>query len=232
MALIAAPSPGEEWVAGLVLARGGSKGIKNKNLLQLDHKPLLRRTLEVMHKAKCFHSIWVSTDSEVIADCARAEEAEVHWRAPYTATDDASSVSAVQEFIKSHPEITIVCLVQCTSPFVQAMYLQEGMQKMARGYDSVFSVTRRHLLRWSEGEFAVPENFSPRHRPRRQDWRGELYENGMFYIARVEVVQKGLLQGSRCGYIEVPQEDSLDIDTPFDGIVAQAWINYCQGGSI
>lgn len=36
----------------------------------------------------------------------------------------------------------------------------------------------------------------------------------------------------RCGYIEVPQEDSLDIDTPFDGIVAQAWINYCQGGSI
>ncbi|KAK8396345.1 hypothetical protein O3P69_005409 [Scylla paramamosain] len=185
MALTTGPSAGGEWVAGLVLARGGSKGIKNKNLLQLEHKPLLRRTLEIMHKSKCFHSVWVSTDSEAIADCARSEEAEVHWRAPYTATDDASSVSAVQEFIKFHP-----------------------------------------------GEFTVPQNFSPRHRPRRQDWRGELYENGMFYITRVEVLQKGLLQGNRCGYIEVPQEDSLDIDTPFDGIVAQTWINYCQGGSI
>ena len=42
-----------ECVAGLVLARGGSKGIKGKNLLHLDGKPLLKRTLEVMHEAKC-----------------------------------------------------------------------------------------------------------------------------------------------------------------------------------
>lgn len=53
----------------------------------------------------------------------------------------------------------------------------------------------------------------------------------MFYIARVDLIQKGLLQGDRCGYVEVPQQDSLDIDSPFDGIVAQAWIDYCQGGS-
>ncbi|XP_050686206.1 N-acylneuraminate cytidylyltransferase A-like [Eriocheir sinensis] len=221
-----------EWVAGLVLARGGSKGVKSKNLLQLDRKPLLRRTLEVMHKAKCFKSVWVSTDSDLIAECAREGEAQVHWRAPYTATDDASSVCAVQEFLKHHPEITIVCLVQCTSPFLKAEYLQSGLEKMGQGYDSVFSVTRRHLLRWSEGEFTVAQNFSPKHRPRRQDWPGELSENGMFYAAKVELVKSGLLQGNRCGYVEVPQEDSLEIDSPFDAVVAQAWINYCQEGSV
>ncbi|KAG0729288.1 N-acylneuraminate cytidylyltransferase A [Chionoecetes opilio] len=219
------------WVAGLVLARGGSQAIKNKNLLQLEQKPLLGRTLEVMQKAKCFQSVWVSTDSKAIAECARAGEAEVHWRAPYTATDGASSLCAVQEFLEYHPEITTVCLVQCTSPFLQAGYLQEGVQKMGRGYDSVFSVTRKHLLRWSEGEFTVAQNFSPKQRPRRQDWRGELCENGMFYFARVALIQKGLLQGDRCGYVEVPQEDSLEIDTPFDAIVAQTWINHCRGGS-
>lgn len=34
----------------------------------------------------------------------------------------------------------------------------------------------------------------------------------------------------RCGYVEVPQEDSLEIDTPFDAVVAQAWVSYCQEG--
>lgn len=50
-----------------------------------------------------FSSIWVSTDSEKIAECAREGGANVHWRAEFTATDDAPSLVAVQEFVQYHP---------------------------------------------------------------------------------------------------------------------------------
>lgn len=57
------------------------------------------------------------------------------------------------------------------------------------------------------GECTVAQNFSPRHRPRRQDWRGELCENGMFYITKTELIKKGVLQGGRWdGTIDFPWE--------------------------
>jgi CMP-N-acetylneuraminic acid synthetase len=51
-----------------------------------------------------------------------------------------------------------------------------------------------------------------------QDWSGDLVENGMFYFARRKLVlESGLLQGGeRCAYVEVPQELSLEIDSPLD----------------
>ncbi|XP_069185835.1 N-acylneuraminate cytidylyltransferase A [Procambarus clarkii] len=302
-------------ITGLVLARGGSKSIKRKNLVLLNNQPLLLRCLEVVRgripppggraakallqeagiilalagvvllrprprrspgleslcllspnlrlvkdifwiylekdisgaprtvhcclqprsDSSCngvdtnrFNSIWVSTDDEKIAECAVKGGAKVHHRAEYTAADEASSLCAVQEFLQYHPEISIMCIIQCTSPFIQAKYLRKGMEKIQSGYDSVFSVTRRHLLRWSEGEQSYPLNFNPKQRPRRQDWAGEMYENGMFYFCRTNLIREGRLQGGRCGYIEVPLCDSLDIDSPFDIIVAQSWISYCQ----
>ncbi|XP_042206806.1 N-acylneuraminate cytidylyltransferase-like isoform X2 [Homarus americanus] len=215
-------------VTGLVLARSGSKSIRNKNMVLLDNKPLLLRCLEVMQEAKCFSSIWVSTDDDKIAECAKDGGAEVHYRAQYTAVDKASSLCAVQEFLQHHPDISVVCLVQCTSPFIRAGYLHEGMDKMQSGYDCVFSVTRRHLLRWSEGEPTYPLNFNARQRPRRQDWDGDLYENGMFYICKARLIHEGLLQGGRCGYIEIPHCDSLEVDSPLDVIIAQSWLTYCQ----
>ncbi|CAG2054539.1 unnamed protein product [Timema podura] len=61
-----------------------------------------------------------------------------------------------------------------------------------------------------------PLNFDPSHRPRRQDWPGELVENGMFYFMTCQLAQQGLLQGGRCGVVEIPKNCSIEIDTPFD----------------
>ena len=47
-------------------------------------------------------------------------------------------------------------------------------------------------------------------------FQGEIVENGMFYFSRRELAEKGLLQGGKCGYVEVPAEYSVDIDSPFD----------------
>ncbi|CAL4093577.1 unnamed protein product, partial [Meganyctiphanes norvegica] len=138
-------------VVALVLARAGSLGIPCKNLALLKGQPLLQRSLNTLQEANCFDSIWVSTDDDKIASCAIQGGAHVHRRASYTATHEASSITAIQEFLQYHQEFTVVCLVQCTSPFLRVHYLHQGISMMHNGYDSVFAVTRRHSLRWSEG---------------------------------------------------------------------------------
>ena len=68
------PSP---HMAGLILARGGSKGIPLKNLAPLGSRPLISWSLQTMQEFGKFDSIWVSTDHHGIAECAQACGAKV-----------------------------------------------------------------------------------------------------------------------------------------------------------
>jgi len=207
-------------IAGLVLARGGSKGIPLKNLAPLGSRPLLTWCLQSMQEFGKFDSIWVSTDHGGIVECAQACGAKVFNRKQENARDSSSSISAVQEFMESHKEVDVVCLIQCTSPFIQPDFLESGYKMVLQGYDSVFSVTRDKKLRWSEmcpnTGSSSPLNFEPGNRPRRQELKGEIVENGMFYFARRDLIDRGLFQGGRCGHVEIPPEYSIEIDTPFD----------------
>ena len=63
----------------------------------------------------------------------------------------------------------------------------------------------------------VALNFDPGHRPRRQDWKGDLVENGMLYFAKRHLVQhRKVLQGGKVAYVEVPQNLSIEIDSSLD----------------
>lgn len=94
--------------------------------------------------------------------------------------------------------------------------------------DSVFSVTRQKKFRWSESDrrkgcYSRPLNVDPGKRPRRQDWDGDLVENGMFYFAKRDLIEaRGLLQGGKkCTYVEVDAKLSIEIDSSLDLILAQ-----------
>ena len=106
-------------VAGLILARGGSQGIPLKNLAPLGDRPLLEWALGAMLNFGGFDSIWVSTDHPGIATCATGQGALVFPRSAKFAGPEAASIDAVIEFLQSHPEVDVVALVQCTSPFLR-----------------------------------------------------------------------------------------------------------------
>ncbi|CAB3369811.1 Hypothetical predicted protein [Cloeon dipterum] len=172
-----------------------------------------------MKHSKKFREIWVSTDSHMIANEATKCGAKVHWRSRMSATDTASSLVALQDFIKGHKEFDRIGLIQCTSPFLAVKYLNEAFEHLQQGYDSVFSVTREFKLRWKENrpeKTFVAVNFDPARRPRRQDWDGELVENGMFYFTRRHLISRGLIQGGRIGVVQVERKDSLEVDNPAD----------------
>ncbi|XP_013794448.1 N-acylneuraminate cytidylyltransferase-like isoform X2 [Limulus polyphemus] len=69
-------------------------------------------------------------------------------------------------------------------------------------------------------------NFDPAKRPRRQDWPGELVETGHFYFVRRYLVMSGLLQGGRCGYVELPAELCTEIDSEFDWMMAEHQVKF------
>ncbi|KAI3375641.1 hypothetical protein L3Q82_003958 [Scortum barcoo] len=88
--------------------------------------------------------------------------------------------------------------------------------------DSATSLeTIQGVCRTQSCEETMPLNLNPANRPRRQDWKGELCENGSFYFTTKDLIKKGLLQGGTVGYYEMMPEYSVDIDVDIDWPVAE-----------
>lgn len=127
------------------MARGGSKGIRLKNLAKVAGISLLGRALRIIHNCRnCFDEVWVSTDNELIAQEAHRFNARVHYRSDYSARDEATSIESIQEFLNEHSHIQNVALIQCTSVFIYEQYLEAAVKKFnrKRHIDCVFSVQR------------------------------------------------------------------------------------------
>uniref|UniRef100_A0A3Q2PSX6 N-acylneuraminate cytidylyltransferase n=1 Tax=Fundulus heteroclitus TaxID=8078 RepID=A0A3Q2PSX6_FUNHE len=163
-------------------------------------------------------TVWVSTDHDDIERVAKSWGAKVHRRSKEVSRDCSTSLETIQEFLKENPEVSVVCNIQATSPCLHPSHLQEALKKITEeGYDSVFSVVRRYQFRWTEGLWLNPQNLNPAKRPRRQDWNGELYENGSFYFATRDLTG---LTGS-VTYFEMEPQHSVDIDVDIDWPVAE-----------
>ncbi|XP_032440185.1 N-acylneuraminate cytidylyltransferase-like [Xiphophorus hellerii] len=212
----------------LILARGGSKGIPLKNIKPLAGVPLIGWVLRAAIDSGEFDSVWVSTDHDEIEKVAKSWGAKVHRRSKEVSRDDSTSLETIQEFLKENPKVAVVCNIQATSPCLHPSHIKKALKKITEdGYDSVFSVVRRYQFRWKEvekgsDECTEPENLDPAKRPRRQDWNGELIENGSFYFATRDLIMKeGRLQGGRVAYFEMEPEHSVDIDVDIDWPVAE-----------
>ncbi|KAJ8366329.1 hypothetical protein AAFF_G00361310 [Aldrovandia affinis] len=214
-------------IAALILARGGSKGIPLKNIKMLAGVPLLGWVVRAAVDSGVFDSVWVSTDHDEIGKVAEAWGAKVHRRSTEVSKDSTSSLETIQEFAGLNPAVDVVCNIQATSPCLHPHHLKEALALITQqGHESVFSVVRRHNFRWLEvkkggGACTEPLNLNPAKRPRRQDWAGELIENGSFYFATRQLIEKGLLQGGKMAYYEMLPEYSVDIDVDIDWPVAE-----------
>ncbi|KAL7857891.1 hypothetical protein AOLI_G00179930 [Acnodon oligacanthus] len=217
---------GRGHIAAVILARGGSKGIPLKNIKKLAGVPLIGWVLRAAVDSEVFDSVWVSTDHDEIERVARKFGARVHRRSAEVSKDTSTSLETLQEFSRLNPDVDVICNIQATSPCLHPQHLKEAVEKITKqGYESVFSVVRRHHFRWQEVKNGATSttalNLNPARRPRRQDWDGELCENGSFYFATKELLGKGLLQGGRTIYFEMQPEYSVDIDVDIDWPVAE-----------
>ncbi len=211
--------------------RGGSKSIPGKNIRPLGGRPLLHWTLQAAVDCPEIDRVYVASDSEEIRACARAfgdERVIAIDRPPETATDTASTESAMLHFAAGHSFDTVV-LIQATSPLTTSSDLSGAIAQLRKtNSDSLVTVTHEHRFRWSDqGDgTAVAANYDPGQRPRRQDWSGELVENGAFYICSREglLKSKSRLHG-QVAYWKMPGHTAVEIDTPDDWEILEALVH-------
>lgn len=213
--------------------RGGSKSIPLKNIKPICGKPLVYWTVKAACECWYIDKVYVSTDSEVIRNAVQrfageisgADKIEVIGRSPETATDGASTESAMLEFAE-HYIFDNIILVQATSPMLTAGDLNGGYELYATdNTDSVLSVVKQYRFLWKQDkeENAVPMNYEVFHRPRRQEFDGYLMENGAFYICSRENLLKtgNRLSGNIKAY-EMDADTAFEIDEPSDWIIIEA----------
>lgn len=204
----------------LVPARGGSKGIPGKNIRSFAGKPLLYWVCRAAEDCAAIDATYVSTDDPAIADTARAlglSKVRVVERAPDTATDTASTESAMLDFA-DRVEFDRIALLQATSPLLTAADLDAGLAHLDAGFDSALSVVRQRRFRWRrDGGAGAPENYDPLARPRRQDFDGFLVENGAFYAtSRAILLRDRCRLGGRVALVEMPEESYFELDDETD----------------
>jgi YrbI family 3-deoxy-D-manno-octulosonate 8-phosphate phosphatase len=214
-------------IIAFIPARGGSKSIPYKNIKPIAGRPLIYWVLDAAVQCQSIDAVYVSTDDARIEEVVNAygsEKVKVFRRNPETATDTASTESAMIEFAEKH-DFSHMVLIQATSPLLEAKHLQEGISHyIATNADSLVSAVRQKRFLWehTEGDIVRPVNYDPVQRPRRQDFNGYLVENGSFYICRRKnLLASGSRLSGRIVCYEMPEESYYELDDPRDFLIIE-----------
>tara|TARA_B100001094_G_C18016363_1_gene712822 strand:+ start:374 stop:1006 length:633 start_codon:yes stop_codon:yes gene_type:complete len=194
----------------IILARGGSKGIPNKNIINIKGKPLLQYTIDAAKKSDA-NQVWVSTDCTKIMRVALDNNAGIMVRPKSISQDYSKSEDALLHFTKQM-NFDILVFIQPTSPLILPEDIDKGLEMMS-DYDSVFSAYKEHWIpRWSLD--IKPDNWCINSRPMRQEKEEKWVENGAIYITkRHNLLKFGLRYSGNIGVLEMPISRSFQIDT-------------------
>ena len=210
-------------ITAFIPARGGSKGIPEKNIKEFAGKPLVVHSIEYALNCSQIDEVVVSTDDDKIAKIARKTGAKIVKRPPELSTDSATTESAIHHFVnKFNKKPDILVLLQPTNPFRPKGSLDNALTHFTNnGFDSLLSIVPTHRFFWRiKDDQTTFAEYDYLNRPRRQDMKLDdirYVENGSLYIfTRKHFDKTGNRLGGKIGYVEWPEEYSMEIDTPLD----------------
>lgn len=212
-----------------ICARGGSKGVKNKNFKSLNEKPLIAYTIEQAKRWGKGKHIVISTDSNEITAIAREYGAEVPFMRPEElATDTAGKVAAIRHALKSSEEVfgetfDAVMDLDVTSPIRKAEDLENALNLfLEKKPKTLFSVVPAHrnpyfnmVEEGSDGRVHLCKNGNFR---RRQDAPKVYDMNASIYIYQREYLLEGnesAISDNSIVYV-MTEESRIDIDSELD----------------
>ncbi len=219
-------------VLGIIPARGGSKGIKNKNITSLAGRPLISYTIEASRSASLLSRCIVSTDSSEIADICKREGADVPFLRPAElAQDDTPTLPVVLHALQQDEEqYDAVLILQPTSPFRTSAHIDYAISLLNNNKDadsviSVVGVGDHHPARMKgiENGLLIDPPFSEKTEGQRRQDLPELYlRNGAIYLTRTDVlINTNSFKGERSLAYVMDDNDSVNIDSEFDLLVAE-----------
>jgi pseudaminic acid cytidylyltransferase len=219
----------DKKLLAIIPARGASKRLPRKNILDLSGKPLIAWTIEAALGSKYIDRVVVSTDDQEIANIAKKHGADIPFIRPSElATDQTTSVDVVLHLLnqleKIEDKYDYVILLQPTSPLRTAKNIEEAIKLLrTKNSDAVISVCESgHPPLWYN---TLPDDMSMDNfldasikNKRSQDLPKQYRVNGAIYISSIERLrnESSFFLSENCHAYIMEQNVSIDIDTRDD----------------
>ena len=209
----------------IIPARSGSKGLRDKNIMDLCGKPLIAYTIEAAIQTGEFESVIVSTDSQHYAEISHKYGADVMMRGETLSNDKATTYMVLEDILKNRlpNPIDYFVLLQPTSPLRTSIHIKKAMEKFESRYEDfdflvsmkesehakvlVNPIDKDDSLKYFDTDFS---NY------RRQGYK-DYSPNGAIFIGKPEAYlkQKHFFGARSLAYV-MNAEDSVDIDHAID----------------
>lgn len=222
----------------VIPARGGSKRLPRKNVLDLAGKPLIAWTIEAALGSTYIDAAVVSSDDAEILSIAHRYGAKTLQRPDELATDTATSFDALKHAIEHSNPCDYVVLLQPTSPLRAAKHIDEAIELLiSKNADAIVSVCETdHSPLWSNTlpQSGSMENFLRDEVKNKRSQELEKYYrlNGAIYICKTDILleQKTFfLEKNVFAYI-MDRKSSVDIDESEDLLLAEILIKRKKNG--
>jgi CMP-N,N'-diacetyllegionaminic acid synthase len=219
-------------ILALIPARGGSKGIPQKNIVNFLGKPLLAHTAEAATLSNCFSKIVLSTDSEEIQKVGKKWNVACDSLRPSDlATDATPMIDVLLHAIQEHQlqDQDAICLLQPTSPLRNHKHIQEAVRLFeSNAYDSVVSIMEvphqflpSSLLEMRGNSVSRKFPSEPKYTDRQSKPQLFVRNGPAILISRVSTLKKRDLYGDNVGGYFMDHKSSVDIDSVDDLALAE-----------
>jgi CMP-N,N'-diacetyllegionaminic acid synthase len=213
-----------------ICARGGSKGLVNKNILKINNKPLILYTVDLAIKSGFFDRIILSTDSKKIINLCSKKKIECFFiRNPALSSDKSSKILAIRDAVQKsekyfNESCNYVCDLDVTSPLRNIKDITNSFKKFKRGnFDNLFTVNMSrknpyfNMIELNKNKEVQLVKKVNKKISCRQD-APIVYEiNPSIYFWKKEILFKNnFLFRKKTGIYLMPYNRSIDIDTPID----------------
>ncbi|KGK98390.1 hypothetical protein LI82_11845 [Methanococcoides methylutens] len=212
-------------IIAIIPARGGSKGIPRKNIKLLAGKPLISYSIQNALNSKYIEKVVVSTDDDEISYVSELYGAEVIKRPRKLAGDDITldpvinhALNCIENVEKKKYDFAIT--LQPTSPLLKAETIDTAIELILNEeFDTLISVKADHHLCWTKKD----GHFTPLYKERKnRQYLDPIYrETGSFLISKRNSISEHNRIGEKLSLFEVPSEESIDIDTYEDWMIAE-----------
>jgi len=211
-------------ILAIIPARGGSKGLPRKNIIDLAGKPLIAWTIEASLKSKYITKTVVSSEDSEILEISKQYRSNIIKRPDELALDTTASEPVIKHVIEKlkqkNQEFDYLVLLQPTSPLRNVKNIDNAFdilfQSDATALISVSEIDNKILKAFKENRDGFIEGVSNNKYPfmRRQDLPKTYLSNGAIYIIKVdEFIKNGSLFTNKTISYIMDEIESLDIDT-------------------
>lgn len=220
-------------VLGVIPARGGSKGLTRKNILETNGRPLISWTIQQGIKSKYIDRIIVSTDDEQIAEISRNEGADIPFIRPARlATDTAKTIDVIEHLMSKLKKIgeiyEIIVLLEPTSPLRKEKDIDSAIEALERSgkFDGAVTLgrykTHPELAKRIEGDCIVDTSLRV-NQSRRQDLKELYFPFGVAYVVRACVFEKErTFYPKKLTYHIIEDWQCYEIDDYWDWVCVEA----------